>query len=257
MEEGGELSEEVALEEDEEEEEARRAKSVTDPRVPSKTEVDEHNLTHLPFRSWCPWCIQGKARNVFHKRQGGEHHDVPHMVVDYCFLGDKEDEETLVVQVARDLDSKFLFSHAVPRKGLAHVHGAEELIKDIDDLGYGKMILKTDNEPAMKTLQEEVRSRREAQTILENSPIGESQSNGIAERAVQALSEQVRTLRVALSNRTGVLLSAKHPVTAWLVEHAGELISRFHVGKDGKTAYERAKGKTFKKGVRIWRSSVV
>ena len=33
---------------------------------------------------------------------------------------------------------------------------------------------------------------------------------------------------------------------AWLVEHAADLISRFQVGDDGRTAYERMKGKKCK-----------
>ena len=28
--------------------------------VPSKAEYDRHCLTHLPYRSWCPICVQAK-----------------------------------------------------------------------------------------------------------------------------------------------------------------------------------------------------
>jgi hypothetical protein len=105
--------------------------------------------------------------------------------------------------------------------------------------------LKTDGEQAMKSLQEEVQARRGERTILENSPTGESQSNGLAERAVQAVSEHARVLRSALQNRLGAVVSCHHPLMAWLVEHAASCTSRFHVGSDGKTAYERVKGKKF------------
>ena len=37
-----------------------------------------------------------------------------------------------------------------------------------------------------------------------------------------------------------------HPVWPWIAEHATFLLSRFEVGKDGKTAYERVKGKAAK-----------
>ena len=37
-----------------------------------------------------------------------------------------------------------------------------------------------------------------------------------------------------------------HPVWAWLVEYAAFLWTRFNVSKDGKTAYERLKGKRAK-----------
>ena len=34
--------------------EARKARMPADPGRPTQKEVDEHNLSHWPFRSWCP-----------------------------------------------------------------------------------------------------------------------------------------------------------------------------------------------------------
>ena len=39
--------------------------------------------------------------------------------------------------------------HAVPRKGLMHAYSADELIADIDKLGYKDIILKSDGEKAL------------------------------------------------------------------------------------------------------------
>ena len=74
--------------ESEEEDEAKVPKQLKDPRTPSRREVEEHNLTHLPFRDWCPYCIQGGAPNKSHYKQEGIMHDVPHLACDYGFLGD-------------------------------------------------------------------------------------------------------------------------------------------------------------------------
>ena len=41
-------------------------------------------------------------------------------------------------------------------------------------------------------------------------------------------------------------MDVKHPVIPWIVEHAAFLLNRLQVGKDGKTAYERCKGKPAK-----------
>ena len=38
-----------------------------------------------------------------------------------------------------------------------------------------------------------------------------------------------------------------HPVIPWTVKHAAATMNRFQVGKDGRTAYRRLKGKNFKK----------
>ena len=32
------------------------------PGSPTQEELDRHYVTHMPFRSWCPVCVQGKAR---------------------------------------------------------------------------------------------------------------------------------------------------------------------------------------------------
>ena len=77
---------------------------------------------------------------------------------------------------------------------------------------------------------------------MENSPVGDSRANGAAERALQAIAEQVRVIRRGLEQRLELRLSGKHPVTAWLVERAADLLSKYHVGDDGKTGYERWKG---------------
>lgn len=38
----------------------RRTVRLHDPKLPKKEEVDEHYLTHLPFRRWCQHCVRGR-----------------------------------------------------------------------------------------------------------------------------------------------------------------------------------------------------
>ena len=60
----------VAEEEDadEEEDEAMRCRVCKDPGEPSQRERDEHDVTHLPFRSWCRVCLEAKGKEDPHKR---------------------------------------------------------------------------------------------------------------------------------------------------------------------------------------------
>ena len=60
---------------------------------------------------------------------------------------------------------------------------------------------------------------------------------------MQVTTEQVRVIRRGLEQRLELRLSGKHPVTAWLVERAADFLSKCQVGDDGKTGYERWKGK--------------
>ena len=53
----------------------RSPKKVQDPRVPTHAEVDDHNMTHLPYRSWCTHCVRGR-REAPHHKSGDEERDV-------------------------------------------------------------------------------------------------------------------------------------------------------------------------------------
>jgi thiol-disulfide isomerase/thioredoxin len=240
---------EEAIETDEDPEEARVPKVLKSPLQPTAREVEEHNLTHLPFRDWCPHCIMGKARNIPHKKQKDKEHLVPHIHVDYGFLGTEEDEEKMIIQVARDEESRALLVHAVPRKGLAHVHGAEQLIRDVEELGCKKFILKADNEPATHALQEELKKQQQDETLLGNSPVGESQSNGLAERAVQAAGGHIRVVKLALESSVGIRFPAIRPIMSWIAKHAADMIDKFHVGPDGKTSYEIMKDEKYSRSL--------
>lgn len=79
--------------------------------------------------------------------------------------------------------------------------------------------------------------------MIENSKVGQSASNGVAERAVQPISELNRVMRSCLQDHLKIGIPSHHPVIAWMLEHAGELIPSFQIGPDGRTAYERARGK--------------
>ena len=45
------------------------AKAYNISHMPSRSEIDEHMLTHIPipFRSWCPHCVKGKAKGRHHR----------------------------------------------------------------------------------------------------------------------------------------------------------------------------------------------
>ena len=52
--------------------EAVAARIANAPKKPSQAEVDTHMATHLPFRSWCPHCVRGKAKGKPHARNKAE-----------------------------------------------------------------------------------------------------------------------------------------------------------------------------------------
>ncbi len=58
--EGNEASEEVK----------KTSRKMNDPNMPSMEEYEHHQLTHMPYRTWCPICSKGRGKKMQHRRQG-------------------------------------------------------------------------------------------------------------------------------------------------------------------------------------------
>jgi hypothetical protein len=74
------------------EEEADKPKQIWKPLKPTVKEVEEHNLTHLPFRNWCIFCVKGKSKDDPHRRRikQDEEQEVPIVSIDYMFMESRE-----------------------------------------------------------------------------------------------------------------------------------------------------------------------
>ena len=78
--------------------------------------------------------------------------------------------------------------------------------------------------------------------VPEASSVGESQSNGLAEKAVQQLEDILRTYKSALETRIGARIESTSPVMRWMVEHAASVYNRHMCNSDGKTPFEEVHG---------------
>lgn len=89
--------------------------------------------------------------------------------------------------------------------------------------------------------------RRTKPTIVDNSGAGQSQSNGIAERAAHAIAEQGRVMCHCMHNYLHIDIPPRHPIFAWMLKQASEFTSPFQLCSDGCPAFGRARGKPFRK----------
>ena len=235
--------------EPEEEEEARRPQIRKSPGAPSKREIQEHRVTHSPYRSWCPECVRarGKATSHFKLGQGSDEKEIPGLHIDYWFMRDKRAEESVTIALLKDDMTKAVAAHAVPHKG-DHSWISRMMSKDISDFGHSnsKVTLKCDQEPAILDLADAIMREREGDTVLEEAKVKDSQSNGVIERCVQTHEGMTRTMKFALEKRVARSIPSVHPVMKWMVEHAAGTLNRCEVGKDGRTAYERIRGKKYR-----------
>ena len=76
-------------------------------------------------------------------------------------------------------------------------------------------------------------------TVLEHGAPGDSQSNGFVERAIRSVEDMIRTHKI------GEVLKVDTVAMAWLVEHCADMLNKCQQGKDGRTPYERLRGKQF------------
>ena len=154
------------------------------------------------------------------------------------------DDRSLTILVTKDRNSKAV----VVYKGRGEEETISQAVDNIKNLGHrNKFILKTDNEPALTSLRDgiiETLASSGVQILVEPPPVEESQSNGAIENGVRLVKEMVRVHMISLESRIQGEIPTFHPIMTWIVPHAANCITKYLVGHDGKTAYQRLWGKT-------------
>ena len=237
----GEPCERIALER-----EGAEVRKLVDPALPSQKEVDDHWIRgHIPYRNWCEICVRSKGKDMDHTQDKGQERRIPEYHFDYCFPGDELGFKWTVL-CGKERMSKSWFGTAVPMKGASGRFSTDKCLEFMGENGdtEGKIIVKTDQEPSIKYLVDDIIERRaEGRTIYEHSPVQSSGSNGVVERGVNEIEGSVRAILLSLQERLGRKGDARELIISFIPEYAAYMLNRFSVGKDGKVPYERIKGK--------------
>ena len=118
--------------------EAIPARGLPSPTQPTRKEVQEHVLTHLPPGSWCGHCLRWRESSLPHFRSKTEgEHVVPTVSIDHFFMGPSGQEEAqgvLPMLAVRSHESRMTFAHVVERKGPVD-STTRRLVADLDWLG--------------------------------------------------------------------------------------------------------------------------
>jgi len=162
---------------------------------------------------------------------------------------DETPEGSICTLVVHDSRSGGIYGIHVDKKGV-NARVQAKVIEILNTLGYRRIILKSDQEPSMIAMRRAVQQTWEMGEItMEDSPAYDPKSNGAVERSVRTIKEQVRTMKSDLEGRLMRKLDGgDRSILCWMIEHAGALLRRYKVGPDGRTAYERVKGR----GSRRW-----
>ncbi len=170
--------------------------------------------------------------------------EVPEVAFDYAFVRRDDEEEVATLLVMRDRDTKAVRAWVLQHKGADLVETVDRAVTGVRELGYrGRVLIRCDGEPALKALRNAIVKGLPDGATPVVTPVGESQSNGGIEGAVRIVKGLLRVHLMALEAKIGAKFPSGHPVLAWLVEHVTDIISKYMVGVDGKTGYERLFGR--------------
>jgi hypothetical protein len=157
--------------------------------------------------SWCRLCVRGRGKEE-HCRDAKRGHEVAEVHMDFMFMGDEGSEKTLAMLVARERSGGMTMATVAPRKSSGEWLG-KRVMAFMREAGceVEAVVIKTDNEPALVKVVEEIGRLRAAKggcgLVVENTPEHSSKSSGYIERSVQGVQGMIRTWRSNLAEKWG------------------------------------------------------
>ena len=205
------------------------------PSTPSAAERELHELTHLPFRSWCEVCQRAKGLQGQHKHQSQKKSSV--IQLDHSFYKVPGSVQNLKVLTFIETSTSMCGAVIVPDLSANQV-GIKALKQFIMVNGFTHSVLQCDGHSGLMKLQDQVGKDLSLPTQI--SPPYSHQSQGTVERFHKTLYGQVRAIKLGLAAHLGI-----HPdstaarLMPWIISHAVFTINRYLIRQDGKTSYER------------------
>ena len=162
-------------------------KTIGDPSLPKEADVKKHYVMgHIPYRSWCHICVKAQGKEMPHLKGLKGERQLSEYAWDYCFPGDEYGYKWTVL-IGKEKRSQAWMAATVPSKGGTGKFGVDKCLDFIEENGdrEGDIIVKNDQEVSMQYLIKDLLVERAAgKTVLEESPVKSSSSNGMVERGV-------------------------------------------------------------------------
>ena len=232
-------SSKVILEEENQEDQSRQTqvpRCIKVPSSPSPAERELHELTHLPFRSWCEICQRSKGLQGQHKHQSQKKSSV--IQLDHNFYKVPGSIQNLKVLTFIETTTSMCGAVIVPDLSANQV-AVKALKQFIVVNGFTHSVLQCDDHSGLMKLQDQVDKDLSLPTQI--SPPYSHQSQGTFERFHKTLYGQARAIKLGLAAHLGI-----HPDSVaacfmpWIIQDAVFTIIQNLICQDGKTSYERA-----------------
>ena len=229
------------------------------PQQPTAQEIENHGLTHEPYRDWRELCQSFRARQDPHPASA--HDRVGHSVIsyDYGFCSRMDDgSDKLPCLVMHDRDTRLL--GAIGGKYLQYV--ITEFVRFIMHTQHREVALRSDLEPTNLAILDGVRKTCRGHGITihhEPVPVSDHQANGAAESSLQQIRSRagifIEQIEKACAGGKKVF-PCSHPLYAWAILHSAWIHNHFVVAA-GATAYERSSDRAYSGKLAMFGESVL
>ena len=176
----------------------------------------------LTCASWCPICVESRGIDARHSStvQPSEGTELQ-VQADYVFftgdmdlakLGRSQQAMPVLVATCNEQPAE-IFALACPRKG-EHAYVQKAFGNYLRRLQRTKITLQTDQEEAIMSLMSKMPEelKDEIQLTMQKSPVGSSQSNGRAERAIRTIGGLTRAVLFEMQKTTGHQITVDDPL---------------------------------------------
>ena len=214
--------------EEQEQRPAQLARAAQAPKQPTPQELLEHNVTHLPYRSWCPTCAQARSRANNRPKQQST---MPIKQLDFAYLKGFDDSKVRPILTAIDIQSGMMMALQLSERQRLFDYAVLQLQQFLVERGRTThVILQSDQEDYLVALTKAVANTM-GNITTRTSPAYSSQSQGGVERAHRALFGQIRTLRAQVFQNYNRTIAMKHPIMPWIVRHSAYIVKIRHTRK--------------------------
>ena len=222
------------------------------PRQPTKQERILHELTHLPFRSWCSFCVSCKSKmdSLHHVNPQPERREYPVIQLDYAYGKVTPGIPAATILVGIDCQSKMLTAFPAETKGTNLRGQAEHITRFSLMLNHvDKIEIVADSEPTMLDLLQKITLLTQHlgfETVVTHGLPGDKRRTAQVERAIQTLRRQASTLFEMAEQKCEVKLPGDHALIPWSYIHGAWTLNRFHCHSATKVSpFELVFGRTY------------
>ena len=217
------------------------------PAQPSLRERKLHEVTRVPFKKWCAFCVQTKSRGNYKKAAKGEEmaeRSHPTIQVDFYTM-----TRGLHILIMVDTWTKFVAVEPTRTPSGTLIGGV--VTRFLATLGYfDKVELAFDNEPVLAAgmkAAHQIRANQGLETILQPGLMYDKSRTSLAERTIQTVRAQGKCLIADVEGRIGAKFPKDHVMHAWAMIHGAWLLNRYHMSSStGVTAHMSLRGRPYK-----------